>query len=296
MQRITVEQIRNDEWFKKGFVPVRLVEYEDVNLDDVNAVFDDPEEQRADEQHGNEEMSPLILNAFDLITLSQGLNLSTLFDRGQDSLKHQTRFVSKKPANVILSSMEVVAQSMGFKTHIRNFKMRVEGLSADKAGHFSVFEVAPAFLMVDIQRTAGDAAEYLKVSCLEIISIQFAFIRVYSTRTSVAISRISFGNRPLSRANLESPSQRAKGADFVSWFIMLQGALEAFHVRVAQPTYMKRIYKKSQTAGKKNKGCNPTQPYGDAKEEHGNLHKTLSVNQIMKPLSVFNKDDFSTGQ
>ncbi|KAJ6685708.1 NON-SPECIFIC SERINE/THREONINE PROTEIN KINASE [Salix purpurea] len=164
--RITVEQIRNDEWFKKGFVPVRLVEYEDVNLDDVNAVFDDPEEQRADEQHGNEEMSPLILNAFDLITLSQGLNLSTLFDRGQDSLKHQTRFVSKKPANVILSSMEVVAQSMGFKTHIRNFKMRVEGLSADKAGHFSVilevFEVAPTFLMVDIQRTAGEAAEYLK--------------------------------------------------------------------------------------------------------------------------------------
>ncbi|CAK7347304.1 unnamed protein product [Dovyalis caffra] len=164
--RITIEQIRNDEWFKKGYVPVRLVEYEDVNLDDVNAVFDDPEEQRADEQHGNEDMGPLILNAFDLIILSQGLNLATLFDRGQDSVKHQTRFVSRKPANVVLSSMEVVAQSMGFKTHIRNFKMRVEGLSADKAGHFSVilevYEVAPTFLMVDIQRAAGDAAEYLK--------------------------------------------------------------------------------------------------------------------------------------
>lgn len=164
--RITVEQIRNDEWFKKGYVPIKLVEYEDVNLDDVNAVFDDPEEQRADEQHGNEEMSPLILNAFDLIILSQGLNLAALFDRGQDCLKHQTRFVSKKPATVVLSSMEVVAQSMGFKTHIRNFKMRVEGLSADKAGHFSVilevFEIAPTFLMVDIQRAAGDAAEFLK--------------------------------------------------------------------------------------------------------------------------------------
>lgn len=111
-------------------------------------------------------MSPLILNAFDLIILSQGLNLAALFDRGQDSLKHQTRFVSKKPATVVLSSMEVVAQSMGFKTHIRNFKMRVEGLSADKAGHFSVilevFEIAPTFLMVDIQRAAGDAAEFLK--------------------------------------------------------------------------------------------------------------------------------------
>ena len=42
-QRIQIEQIRSDEWFRKGYVPVRLLEYEDVNLDDVNAVFDDPE-------------------------------------------------------------------------------------------------------------------------------------------------------------------------------------------------------------------------------------------------------------
>ena len=38
-------------------------------------------------------------------------------------MKHQTRFVSQKPARVVLSSMEVVAQSMGFKTHIRNYKV-----------------------------------------------------------------------------------------------------------------------------------------------------------------------------
>ncbi|KAJ4833219.1 CBL-interacting serine/threonine-protein kinase 8 [Turnera subulata] len=164
--RITIEEIRNDDWFKKGYVPVRLVEYEDVNLDDVNAVFDDPEEQRADEQCGNEDMGPLNLNAFDLIILSQGLNLATLFDRGKDSLKYQTRFVSQKPAKVVLSTMEVVAQSMGFKTHIRNYKMRVEGLSNDKAGHFSVFlevfEVAPTYFMVDIQKANGDVSEYLK--------------------------------------------------------------------------------------------------------------------------------------
>jgi len=33
------------------------------------------------EQFQNEESSPLVLNAFDLIILSQGLNLSSLFDR-----------------------------------------------------------------------------------------------------------------------------------------------------------------------------------------------------------------------
>lgn len=164
--RITIEQIRNDEWFKKCYVPVRLLEYEDVNLDDLNALFDDCEEQRDNEQCRNEDMSPLILNAFDLIILSQGLNLASLFDRDQDSTKHQTRFLSQKPAKVVLSSMEVVAQSMGFKTHIRNFKMRVEGLSAKHQSHFSVileiFEVAPTFLMIDIQKAAGDAIEYLQ--------------------------------------------------------------------------------------------------------------------------------------
>ncbi|XWS24013.1 hypothetical protein CRYUN_Cryun28dG0064900 [Craigia yunnanensis] len=167
--RITIEQIRSDEWFKKGYVPVRLLEYEDINLDDVNAVFDDPEvdkEERVNESSGNEDMGPLILNAFDLIILSQGLNLAMLFDRGKDSMKYHTRFVSQKPARVVLSSMEVVAQSMGYKTHIRNYKMRVEGLSANKTSHFSVilevFNVAPTFFMVDIQKAAGDAGEYLK--------------------------------------------------------------------------------------------------------------------------------------
>ncbi|QCE15986.1 hypothetical protein DEO72_LG11g2999 [Vigna unguiculata] len=164
--RITIEQIRNDEWFQRSYVPVSLLEYEDVNLDDINAAFDEAEEQRADQQCDNEDMGPLMLNAFDLIILSQGLNLGTIFDRGQDSVKYQTRFVTQKPAKVVLSSMEVVAQSMGYKTHIRNYKMRVEGVSANKTSYFSVimeiFEVAPTFYMVDIQKAAGDTGEYLK--------------------------------------------------------------------------------------------------------------------------------------
>lgn len=85
-------------------------------------------------------------------------------------------------------------------------QMRVEGLSANKTAHFSVilevgfqallcsglpstrtfksnvkrlnfsvvwlkvFEVAPTFLMVDIQKAAGDASDYLKVSCVNHLS------------------------------------------------------------------------------------------------------------------------------
>ncbi|XP_074263645.1 CBL-interacting serine/threonine-protein kinase 8 [Silene latifolia] len=161
--RIRMEEIKDDEWFQRGYTPVRLIEYEDVNLDDIYAVFDDTEEQE-DSQHGNNDLGPLVLNAFDLIILSQGLNLETLFDKSKDLVTHQTRFISQKPAKVVLSSMEVVAQSMGFKTSIRNFKMRIEGLSADKTGQIhvilEVFEVAPTFFMVDIQKIAGDQNEY----------------------------------------------------------------------------------------------------------------------------------------
>lgn len=163
--RIRMEDIKDDEWFKKGYNPASFIEYEDVNLDDINAVFDETENQQDNELHGNDDGGPLILNAFDLIILSQGLNLQSLFDKGKDSVKHQTRFVSQKPAKVVLSSMEVVAQSMGFKTHIRNYKMRIEGLSAEKTGNITVilevFEVAPTYLLVDIQKVAGDLNEYL---------------------------------------------------------------------------------------------------------------------------------------
>ena len=43
MQRSTIEEIKNNDWFKKGYTPVRIIEYEDVNLDDIYAAFDDAE-------------------------------------------------------------------------------------------------------------------------------------------------------------------------------------------------------------------------------------------------------------
>ena len=41
----------------------------------------------------------------------------------QDYVKRQTRFVSRKPARVIISSVEAVAESIGLKVHTRNYKV-----------------------------------------------------------------------------------------------------------------------------------------------------------------------------
>ncbi|KAL6519135.1 Son of sevenless 2 [Orobanche gracilis] len=81
--RIKIGEIKKDPWFQKYYVPVRPREDEVVTLDDVCAVFEDIEDKYVNEESHNNDDGPLIMNAFEMITLSQGLNLSTLFDRRQ---------------------------------------------------------------------------------------------------------------------------------------------------------------------------------------------------------------------
>lgn len=164
--RIQIVQIKSDPWFRKNYYAVRHGEEEVVNLDDVRAVFDDIEDQYVSEQVGNGDEGPLLMNAFEMITLSQGLNLSALFDRRQDFIKRQTRFVSRKPARTIIESIVAVAESMGLKVHSHSYKMRLEGISAKRTGQFAVvlevFEVAPSLFMVDVRKASGETLEYHK--------------------------------------------------------------------------------------------------------------------------------------
>ncbi|XP_075074941.1 CBL-interacting serine/threonine-protein kinase 24-like isoform X2 [Nicotiana tabacum] len=165
-KRIKIEGIRRDPWFRKNYVPVRAKADEVVNLDDVRAVFDDIEDAFVSEKSENSDSGPLVMNAFEMITLSQGLNLSALFDRRQDYVKRQTRFVSRQPAKVIITTIEAAAESLGLKVHTRNYKTRIEGVTANKAGQFAVvmevFQVAPSLFMVDARKAAGDTLEYHK--------------------------------------------------------------------------------------------------------------------------------------
>lgn len=166
MQRIQIQGIRKHSWFRINYMPTRAKEEEEVNLDDVRAVFDGIEGSYVAENIERRYEGPLMMNAFEMITLSQGLNLSALFDRRQDFVKRQTRFVSRREPSVIIANIEAVATSMGFRAHTRNFKTRLEGLSSIKAGQFAVvievYEVAPSLFMVDVRKAAGETLEYHK--------------------------------------------------------------------------------------------------------------------------------------
>ncbi|KAJ7568179.1 hypothetical protein O6H91_01G021600 [Diphasiastrum complanatum] len=140
--RITIPEILENEWFKKGYRPATFEEEENINLDDIEAVFN--EEQLVTEE---KEKKPVTMNAFELISMSQGLNLSALFEQQQGLVKRETRFTSRHPAKEILSKIEEAAKPLGFNIKKHNYK---------------VFEVAPSLFMVELRKAGGDTLEYHK--------------------------------------------------------------------------------------------------------------------------------------
>ncbi|KAA3489784.1 CBL-interacting protein kinase 32-like [Gossypium australe] len=160
MTRITIPEILKDEWFKKGYKPPVFEEKDDANLDDVEAVFKDYEEHHVTEQR---EEQPTAMNAFELISMSKGLNLGNLFD-AEEGFKRETRFTSKCPANEIIHKIEEAAKPLGFDVHKKNYKMRLQNLKAGRKGNLNVateiFQVAPSLHMVEVRKAKGDTLEF----------------------------------------------------------------------------------------------------------------------------------------
>lgn len=163
--RITIPQILQDPWFKKGYKPEKQAVFQNVNLDDVDAVFSESKECLVTEQKEPKNSKPTLLNAFELISLNRGLNLSGLFEKKQEP-KQESRFTSKHPAPEIISKMEETAKPLGFNVHKRDYKMKLQGAETGRKGHLSiateVFEVAPSLFMVEVRKADGDTLEYHK--------------------------------------------------------------------------------------------------------------------------------------
>lgn len=161
--RITIPEILEDEWFKKGYTPPQFEEEEASTIEDVDAVFNDSAEHLVTEK---KETQPVIMNAFELISMSQGLNLSNLFEKQEGLVKRETRFTSKHPAQEIVSKIEETAKPLGFNVEKKNYKMKLQGEKKGRKGHLSVatqvFQVAPSLFMVEVRKAGGDTLEFHK--------------------------------------------------------------------------------------------------------------------------------------
>uniref|UniRef100_K3ZIC0 non-specific serine/threonine protein kinase n=1 Tax=Setaria italica TaxID=4555 RepID=K3ZIC0_SETIT len=194
MTRITIPEILEDEWFKKGYKRPEFDEKYDTTLDDVDAVFNDSEVSDwcisifslmhnvtdfsyhlvllmlfsiIQEHHVTEkkEEEPVALNAFELISMSAGLNLGNLFDSEQE-FKRETRFTSKCPPKEIVRKIEEAAIPLGFDVQKKNYKLRLEKLKAGRKGNLNVateiLQVAPSLHMVEVRKAKGDTLEFHK--------------------------------------------------------------------------------------------------------------------------------------
>uniref|UniRef100_A0A1J3EVJ2 non-specific serine/threonine protein kinase n=1 Tax=Noccaea caerulescens TaxID=107243 RepID=A0A1J3EVJ2_NOCCA len=160
--RITIPEILQDAWFKKNYKPAVFEEKEEANLDDVEAVFKDSEEHHVTEKI---EEQPTSMNAFELISMSRALDLGNLFEE-EEGFRRETRFAATGAANELVQKIEEASKPLGFDIQKKNYKMRLENVTAGRKGNLKVateiFQVSPSLHMVEVRKTKGDTLEFHK--------------------------------------------------------------------------------------------------------------------------------------
>lgn len=162
--RMTIAQIYEDEWFKKSYSPPAELwdEEEDVTLDDVHAAFDITEEHLV-----SKDKQPVFINAFQLIAMSNDLDLSGFFEKENDG-KSKKRFGSRVSAQQTIEKIDAAAKSLGLLVErVNPCKIKIHGAkeTGRRSSYLSVStevtEVAPSFSVVEIWKSAGDIVEYI---------------------------------------------------------------------------------------------------------------------------------------
>lgn len=168
--RLTVAKLMDNPWFKKGFKQIEYIDDDDDSwsVSDVHRAFEsDSEEGSCNSENGEEastsSMKPTCLNAFDIISLSPGFDLSALFEKDAN-VKSEARFTTKKPASMIVSKLEELAHTESFKVKKKDGTVRLQGSKEGRKGQLAIdaeiFEVTPSFYVVEVKKTAGDTLEY----------------------------------------------------------------------------------------------------------------------------------------
>lgn len=150
--RITTSKIMESTWFKKSLPKIlRTKEEEEFSIgDDINCV-----EKAKDLE---------TLNAFHIISLSEGFDLSPLFEEKKKMEKEQMRFATTKSASSVVSKLEEVAKTTKFSIRKSDSCVRLQGQESGRKGKLGIsadiFAVTSSFLVVEVKKASGDTLEY----------------------------------------------------------------------------------------------------------------------------------------
>ncbi|PON87298.1 Calcium/calmodulin-dependent/calcium-dependent protein kinase [Trema orientale] len=173
--RITIAELMENSWFKKGFKRVEaLPNKDDIDnslVNDTNIFFSGLDCEESLEMKSNSgcettmspPVKPAFFNAFDIISLSPGLDLSSLFEKDRKQ-RSSSRFTTTKPASAIVSKFEEIAETERLKLIRKDGTVKLQGSRKGRKGPLAleaeIFEVTPAFHVVELKKTSGDTLEY----------------------------------------------------------------------------------------------------------------------------------------
>ncbi|CAN1283643.1 CBL-interacting serine/threonine-protein kinase 20 [Linum perenne] len=162
-RRITIASIMSNSWFRKGFrtivTPRSQAAFDGGGVDGGGGGADDCNSLR-----------PAFYNAFDIISLSRGFDLSGLFESDRRR-ERESRFTTQRTAAEIVTKFEeIAAENGGFEARREGggggTTVKLEGREEGRKGQLvidaEIFEVTPAFHVVEMKKVAGDTLEYVE--------------------------------------------------------------------------------------------------------------------------------------
>ncbi|KAI8570112.1 hypothetical protein RHMOL_Rhmol01G0008100 [Rhododendron molle] len=162
LKRIKLPEIIEDKWFQTDYEPAVHFECdEDTNLDDVHAALGSIEENETQTKTSN---TPSFINAFQLIAMSQDLDLSGLFEV-QNYEKHKTTLGSTHTIHKTIEKIEAAARDVSLCVERKNnSKLKIHPELKMSRSFFNlsaeVIEVAPTHCVIEISKSDGELGLY----------------------------------------------------------------------------------------------------------------------------------------
>ncbi|KAL8229723.1 hypothetical protein R6Q57_014623 [Mikania cordata] len=168
--RITIPEIMENRWFKKGFRHIKFYFEDDQLFVKDGEIETDVVDYSSDHSSSPDSGStrkrltamprPASLNAFDLISFSRGFSLSGLFEDGGE----ESRFVSGASVPIIIDKLEEIGKVVSFTVRKKDCQVSLEGSREGVKGPLTIaaeiFELTPNLRVVEVKKKAGDRVEY----------------------------------------------------------------------------------------------------------------------------------------
>lgn len=159
-RRISIEEIRTHPWFRIG-LDARL--FDSTTRDhvpcDMDLALNSLNSNMVECNSAAEKLT--ILNAFDIISLSNGFDLSGIFENSNK----ESKFMSTNTAMTIITKLMEVAKSLDLKVITKtggllNMEAAKSGIKGVMSINAEIFQITPNYHLVEIKKINGDILEY----------------------------------------------------------------------------------------------------------------------------------------